>query len=242
MLKYCLLFFVFYYSATAFAQQTLLKGRVFEEKTRITLSDIRVQDLTNKLSTTTDDKGSFGINAKIGDVLVFNGGFAYQPDTLLVTDLHEREVFLTPHQNFLNEVKVVTDSTKNFKHYYDPMFHGQTVAYQREANFNPTGGVAIRLSYWKKDAQKREKLEKEMKDEQEIDEINRIFVPKIIGKYVPLTGKDLDGFIALYNPDTTTYYANNFNLASYLNDCYKKYIKLPKDERYPAKLDDLKAN
>jgi len=241
MLKYQLLFFVFCFSATAFAQQTVLKGKVFEDKTRIALADIRVQDQTSKESTTTDEKGRFSISTKPGDVLIFSSGFAYLPDTLLVTDMHEREIFMTPHTNFLNEVKVVTDSTKNLSHYYDPMFHGQTVVVQRDANLNPTGGIAIRLSYWKKDEHKREKLENELKDEQETDEINKVFTPAIIGKYVPLTGKDLDDFILLYTPATKVYYGNDFNMVSYLNDCYKKYLKLPQEERHPAKLnDDLK--
>jgi len=242
MLKRFQLLVIFCLTAPAlFAQQGILKGKVFEEKTRISLADIRVKNLTSKLSTTSDDKGRFSIAAKNGDVLVFSSGFAYKSDTLLITDMHERDVFLTPQSKFLNEVKVTTDSTKNLNTYYDWMYHGQTVVYQRDANMNAVGGVAIRLWYWKKDEHKREKLEKEIKEEQQTDDINRVFVPKIIGKYVPLTGKDLDNFILLYTPGTKVYFGNSFNMVSYLNDCYKKYQKLPEADRHPAKLnDDLK--
>lgn len=218
----------------AWAQATV-KGRVFEYKTHISLADMQVQNQTTKQNTTTNDKGRFSITAKQGDVLIIKG-FAYQPDTVLITDVHELEVFLTPHQFLLGEVKVVTDSTKNFNTYYDPAFHGQTVVYQRDANMNYTGGIAIRLSYWKKDEHKRERLAKELQEEKDRDQVAKVFSPKNIGQYVPLKGKDMDDFLILYTPTTKVYFAGGFNLTTYLNDCYKKYLKLPEDKRHPVKL------
>jgi hypothetical protein len=217
--------------------QTILKGRVFEFQTRITLSDIQVQNTSNNHSTTTDDKGRFSIAAKNGDVLIFKG-FAYNPDTVLVTDLKEKEIFLVLHSRLLDEVKVTTDSTKNLNTYYDPMFHGQTVIYSHDGNFQPTGGITIRIWDSKKDEHKREKLEKELQDQQVQDRINRVFTPVSVAKYVPLRGKDLDDFIALYTPTVKEYNSNDFVLAVYLNDCYKKYLKLPEDKRHPAKLEE----
>jgi hypothetical protein len=217
--------------------QTTLKGTVFEFQTRITLSGIQVQNTVNNRSTTTDDKGRFSIAAKNGDILVFKS-FAYNTDTVLVTDLHEKEIFLVPRNNLLEEVKVVTDSIKNPGLSYDPMFHGQTVVYTRDANLNPTGGLTIRIWDSKKDQHKREKLERKLQDQQVQDKINRAFAPANIAKYVPLKGKDLDGFIALYTPTVKEYNSNDFVLAVYLSDCYKKYLKLPEDKRHPPNLDD----
>jgi hypothetical protein len=235
MLKHCLLLFVSCFMVSLAFGQTNLKGRVFEAKTRITLADIQIQNLTNHELTRSDDKGRFSIPAKTGDLLVFKG-FAYNADTVLVTDLHDREIFLIPHQNFLDEVKVTADSTKNMSHYYDPMFHGQTVVYAHDADFRPTGGVIIRVWDNKKDQHRREHLQSEIKEQQQQDELNRVFSTKNVAKYVPLTGQKLENFLLLYTPDIKVYFRADFNLTVYLNDCYQKYLKLPEDKRQPQKL------
>ena len=231
---YILIFVVFFTSSFSYSQ-SVIRGRVFENKTRISLEDIQIQNQNNRAFTTTDEKGRFTIAAKTGDVLVFKG-FAYLPDTVFLTDMHDREIFLLPHQNFLDEVKVNSDTTQNLNNYYDPRFHGQTVIYQHDANMNYTGGIAIRMWYWKKDTHKRERREKEIKEEEERDQIARVFTRKNITQYVPLEGKDMDDFLMLYTPDTKVYFANNFNLLSYLNGCYQKYLKLPEDKRHPVRL------
>lgn len=238
MLKYCFLFFACCLATTLAFGQGTVKGRVFEDKSRISLADIQVKNLTNNQNTTTDNKGRFTITAKTGDLLLFKG-FAYNADTVLLTDTRDREIFLIPHQNFLNEVKVTTDSTKNMSHYYDPRFHGQTVIYSHDADLNYTGGITIRVWDSKKDQHKREHLQNELKDQQVQDEINKVFTPANVGKYVPLKGKELDDFIVLYTPETTVYVSPDFRLAVYLSDCYQKFLKLPEDKRHPQKLDTL---
>lgn len=236
MLKHYLLLFIFCFTTLMTFGQVNVKGRVFEVKTRITLADIQVQNLTTHQITRSDEKGRFSITAKTGDLLVFNG-FAYNADTLLVANMHEQEVFLVPHQNFLDEVKVTTDSTKKLNT-YDPEFHGQTMIYQRDPKTGYyKGGVILRLWWWKKDEHKRERLEKKLKEQREQDEVNKVFTPATVGKYVPLKGRDMDDFILLYTPDIKVYYHNDFNLAAYLNDCYAKYLKLPEHKRHPQKLE-----
>lgn len=237
MPKYCYALLLVWVMPLFACGQTTVKGRVFEYKTRISLRDIQVQNLTTKQNAFSDEKGRFAISAKMGDLLVFKG-FAYDPDTVLITDMHEREIFLVPHMHVLGEVNVTSDTTKNLRTYYDPEFHGQTMIYQRDSKGYPKGGIILRLWWWKKDEHKREKLERELKEQREQDEINKVFVPAIVGKYVPLKGKDMDDFIALYTPDIKVYYHNEFNLAAYLNDCYAKYLKLPGDKRHPQKLED----
>lgn len=238
MPKYYYALSLFWFIPLFACGQTTFKGRVFEYQTRISLRDIQVQNLTTKQNAFTDEKGRFTIAAKPGDRLVLKG-FAYNPDTVLVTDLHEREIFLVPHMNVLNEVKVTTDSTKNLRTYYDPEFHGQSMIYQRDPKTGYyKGGIILRLWWWKKDEHKRERLAEQLKEQREQDEVNKVFVPAIIGKYVPLKGKEMDDFIAQYTPDAKVYYHAGFNLAAYLNDCYAEYIKLPKDKRHPQKLKD----
>lgn len=223
--------------------QGVIKGRVYEYKTHVPLTDIPVQNINSKERTTSNDKGRFSISVKMGDMLVI-GGFSYRPDTILITNMRELEVVLIPHTTTLDQVTIkdsITD-TKNLSHYYDPQFHGQPLVYSRDANMNYKGGVTLRLSYWNKDAKKREKLENELKDQAVMDDINRTFTPANIGGYVPLKGQELKDFIALYTPDADTYKSSSFNLLVYLNGCYKQYLKLPVEKRRVEKLDSLKLS
>jgi hypothetical protein len=222
--------------STAFGQD-VFKGKVYEMNTHEVIGGIEIRNTTNQQVTTSDEKGRFSINAKKGDIIIFKG-FSYVPDTLVVTTLTQ-EVYLIPRSKMLNEVKVKTDSTNRFNSYYDPQFHGQPVVYQRDADLNYKGGIAIRFNDSHSSEKKREKLEKEVADQKTQDEINKVFSEQNIVKYVPLKGDDLKGFLALYTPTPDTYKKPNFNLLVYLNDCYKKFQALPEDQRHPSAVNEL---
>jgi hypothetical protein len=206
--------------------QIIVKGKVFEDRTRITLTDVQVQNINNKELVITDNNGKYAIKAKVGDILVFSG-FSYQTDTLAVIDLHQKEVFLLPKQNMLNMVNVNSTAAPSTFKFYDPMFHGQTVIYQRDANLNPIGGVIFRFWYWKKDEKKRAKQETVIADEQLREKIGLVFSTVSIGHYVPLKGAELNDFVTLYMPNVKTYTGNDFNLLTYVDSCYKMFIKHP---------------
>jgi len=231
-----LLFISLFFSSTAFAQAPF-SGRVLELKTRIGLAGIKVENLTSKKTTVTGNTGNFSIPAKNGDLLIFKG-FAYSVDTLLVTEPWAKEIFLEPLNNELQPVNITTTETKNMATYYDPQYHGQPVVYARDKKGYLTGGIIWRIWYWKKDAKKKAKLEAKQRDYDIMYNISLVFTPKTIGKYVPLTGLELDNFITLYTPTPSVYTANDFNLVNYLNACYKKYQELPPEKREPPKLEE----
>ncbi|WP_342645721.1 hypothetical protein [Mucilaginibacter sp. CSA2-8R] len=228
MLKYLLVALCLGLSFSVSAQQ-LLKGRVFENKTRVGLTGISVQNLNNKQSTVTDNNGKFSIGAKVNDLLLVRG-FAYQNDTVLVTKLNETEIFLLPQQHMLADVKVTSAEGPSMA-FYDPYYHGQTTTYQRDAAGNIKGGLTFRLHYFKKDERRKAKREKEDKVNEVQLEIDRTFTPKALAKYLPLKGQDMDAFINLYKPAINTYTSNNFVLIDYLNGCYKKFIQLTPEKR-----------
>jgi hypothetical protein len=234
MRRYLILFLFCIIASAAFGQQEELRGQVYETGTRIPIAQIAIQNLNNKVNTVTDDRGFFVIKAKMGDVLVFNG-FTYVPDTLLLTDMNAKVVFLTLRSKMLKEVQVKQDSS-NFKLGNDPMFHNQTVRYQRDANFNPVGGIAIKLDDSHSDERRRTHTKQQLKDQAVLDEINKIFVPATIGKYVPLKGADLEDFISLYTPTIDVYTDKSFSLLVYLSDSYKAFMALPESERHLEKL------
>ena len=177
------------------------------------------------------------VQAKNGDLLVFKV-FAYKPDTVLLTDLSIHEIFMEPVTNQLKEVNINSTTTKNMNTYYDPRFHGQPLIYAHDEKFNYKGGVVWRLWWWKKDQKKKDKLEAMQRKYDAMDKIYAVFQPSIISQYIPLTGQDLDNFITLYTPSPEVVSKKSFNLSNYLNDCLKKYQKLPPDKRIPAKLSE----
>ncbi len=220
--------------------QTAFNGRVLENKTRIRLHGIRVENLNNKLKTITNTDGTFGIAAKVGDLLVFTG-FAYQPDTLLITDMHDREIFLEPKSNVLKQV-TITDSSGRAKanpnavQYFDPQFHGQPVVYTRDKDLNYTGGVTVRLHYWSKDERKKRKAAQTVKEREISEHISEIFTAANIGRYVPLKGNDMDNFLLLYTPEVKEYTDKHFDLVPYLSACYQNWQTLSEKQRNAAQI------
>jgi hypothetical protein len=234
MRKYWCLVVLCFAGLSAFAQGTF-SGRVFENKTRIPLSNIWVENLGNKRNTLSDKSGKFVLPAKAGDLVLFRG-FGYKNDTVLVTRLGGTEIFLEPQKIELSQVNIsTTELAKKFKD-YDPEFHGQPIVYHRDRKGNLDGGINIRVHYWKKGERDKAKLEKKLRDFDTMDRIHEIFTRQTIRKYVPLDGDELDNFISLYTPSVTVFTRNDFNLLVYLSDSYKQYQALTPDKRKPAAL------
>ena len=227
--------FCFFGILTASAQ-SIFSGRVLEYKTRIPLVSVRIQNLTNGLKTISLKDGQFGIAARPGDLVVFTT-FAYQPDTVLITDLHAREIFMTAKTNMLNQVNITDTSghavanPKAVPH-YDPMFHGQAVVYQRDPKYlKPVGGIIIRLHYWKKDEGQKRKATQSVKEREISEQISAIFSPLNVSNYIPLKGTDMDDFLILYTPDVKEYTDKKFALVPYLNACYQNWQTLTPEQR-----------
>jgi hypothetical protein len=209
--------------------QKLFTGRVLENKTRITLAGVRVENLTGKQVVVSDNTGQFSIKAKLGDLIVFRS-FAYRKDTVYLADLHEREVFLEPEGNMLKEV-TVTNQEINTKGWVDPTLTGKPVAYLRDEKGNFKGGIALRFGYGKgKQDKETELLQKEAAK----DEVTGVFNAENIGKYVPLKGQELDNFIVMYTPPVKVFKSKSFNLLIYINNSYKEFMKLPAEKRQAA--------
>jgi len=232
MPKFLLIHLLLCLSAVSAYSQQILKGRVLEDKTRVGLTAINITNLNTKQTTLSDNKGNFTIKASLNDILLFKG-FAYQNDTLVVTKLNSFEVFMLPQDHILKDVKVTSIDGSSMA-VYNPYFHGQTVAYQTDKNGNFIGGLNFRFWYWKKDEHKREKLKKMLQNEQVYVEIAKTFSPENVSRLVPLKGTELDNFISRYTPNIKVYTDNNFNLADYLNTCYKKFMQLTVNQRQVA--------
>ena len=232
-----ILIILFFLSAPVVYAQTTFSGRVLENKTRILLPGIKVENLNSHVNTNTDYGGKFSINAKQGDLIRFSG-LNYQPDTIYLTTLSAQEIFLSLQQNQLNDVNVKgAEANKNAFGTIQPITPfgaSSIVRYQTDAAANPVGGVKFNLFDSQKDARKREHTRQLQVDGQRQQEISKVFSPKNLQGYLPISGQELSNFIILYRPDVATYFSSSFNLAMYLNNCYKKFLEIPIEKRQSA--------
>ncbi|HEY0895643.1 MAG TPA: carboxypeptidase-like regulatory domain-containing protein [Sphingobacteriaceae bacterium] len=214
---------------SAHPQDRLLSGRVYDLTTRSPLPGMLVSNAATGRQTATDSTGAFRFPAGIGDLLVFSGA-GYQTDTILVINHADREVLMRPNNYLLKEV-AISSATPNLGEYRHPDFHGQTVAYQRDEDGNPVGGLIFRISYWNKDSRKERRSKKRLAQARLESEIYELFSPLNIGKYIPLKGQALQNFIDLYRPPVNLYRSGGFELVLYLNDKYREYLALPEAQR-----------
>src|ERR1700753_3329754 len=133
---------------TAFAQD-MLRGRVYENKSKVFLQGVKVEDLKSHAIVITGPDGNFEIKAAVGDVVCFSND-NYKPDTVLLTDLKIREIFLDPRVNMLQEVTVKNQEIKKdagFTTQKQPGVLGsQTVLYQTDSEGNPIGGIKMNIA------------------------------------------------------------------------------------------------
>jgi len=218
------------YSGMALSQT--IRGRVVENITTVAINSASVKVAASAAVTYTDVNGEFKITAKVNDMLIISAA-GYNTDTLLLTDTRFREIYLTPREHLLNEVKVNADNvapTASFGS-YDPDYHNQTVAKQLDDKGNYKGGVIFRIWYWKKDEKKRAKDEQTQKTDAAYQQIHEVFCRDTLLKYLPLKKEEVAGFISRYSPGTEEYMSPGFSMALYLNKCYKEFEVLPLEER-----------
>ena len=216
----------------AFAQDKVV-GRVYEIKSKVSLAGIKIEDLKTHTISVSDELGRFSITASIGDFVSFSG-FAYQADTLYIANLKYTEVFLTPKQNMLNEVKVTNSQLKTGKLAAAPItgvLGSRTVLYQVDGAGNDVGGVKLKVLDPFGGKSKRDKDNKISETDRKEQAIYDVFQAKNLQKYLPIKGTEMDNFIILYTPDIATYYDPGFNLVSYLNTSYQKFLEMPEADR-----------
>jgi hypothetical protein len=223
---------LFLFTGITYAQGDF-SGRVMENKLNIPLANIKVENLNSHVVSNTDDKGKFSIKAKVNDLVCFTG-LGYEPDTVLLVNLKYKEVLLTLKQNMLNEVKVKT-TDGNFNFNIPPAgitpLGGSVIRYQTDANNNTVGGLKFNIFDSHGDARKRDHAHQIEADGQKEQQIEKVFNPKSLGNYVPITGTEMDNFIILYKPDITTYFNKDFNLLKYVNAAYQDFLKIPEEKR-----------
>ncbi|AYL99095.1 carboxypeptidase-like regulatory domain-containing protein [Mucilaginibacter celer] len=239
MFRSALVLIFLFIASFAYAQHSQ-EGIVYEIKTHIALPGINIENLNGKFKTQTDKQGHFSVPAKGGDLLVFSG-MAYKTDTVVVTNLDARYFYLTPKQHQLNEVVIngkgaAAVNQSAFAQPIDPLFHNQTMTYQRNtdgpnADGSVKGGVSFRI-WSNKSTENNAKKQAQLEERDRIiTKIQQTFADDNISKYVPLKDQELHAFAVRYTPDIKTFTAKEFNLTTYISKCYEEFIKLSPGER-----------
>jgi len=240
MMRQFLFLIVFSAFATGAFAQNQLTGRVFENKSKVFLQGIRIEDLKSHAIVISGPDGSFTIGAAVGDVVCFTNA-NYRPDTLYLADLKYVQVFLDPKVNMLEEVKVTNQEIKKnagFSTQKQPGVLGnQTVLYQTDENGNPIGGLKMNIADGGETPKQHEA--KVSRSEALKAQIAKVFNAENLKKYLPISGQEMENFIIMYTPDINTYFAATFNLVAYLNASYEEFNKIPVEQRQSKALTQL---
>jgi hypothetical protein len=225
---------------TAIAQDNVLRGRVYENKSKVFLQGIKVEDLKSHNVAITNADGMFELTAAVGDLVCFTND-NYKPDTLYLANLNIVEIFMDPRVNQLQEVTVKNQEIKKNAGFTPQQETGvlgsKTILYQTDADGNPIGGIKMKIPDGGETPHQHET--KVAKIEAQKEQIRKVFNPENLKKYLPITGQEMENFIILYTPDINTYFDPAFNLTAYLNANYEEFNKIPADQRQSKSLTQL---
>jgi hypothetical protein len=231
-----LLIFITLIAESSYAQGKY-RGQIFDENTSRPLRDVSVNDLTSHSNTISGTDGKFTINAKVGDILIFNL-LVYQADTILITNLSEVKITLTSNKT-LGEVKIKS-SKISLGDLSTPkpggVFNSKEALYQTDGVGHYIGGVKFMFDESKIYNENKVKQQKLNLNEQRQQDISTVFCADTLRKYLPIKGQELDNFIILYRPDAKIYYSSGFNLVRYLSASYREFNKIAIEKRQSKEL------
>jgi hypothetical protein len=233
------------FASTAFAQSTL-SGRVFEFHTRIPVGGAKVENMNTHVIVTTDTGGRFTIQANKRDLIAYSA-LSYKTDSVLVTSLNYKEVFLESTSKQLQDVNITSNNVginkgASFIPQYVPPspLGGQTLLYQTDSQGNAVGGLKVMVPGSKdKAAEARKQTAKLEADDKTQLQIKKQFSADNLKNYVPLEGQEMENFMLLYTPSLRVYRSNEFDFPLYVNKCYKDFMKLPEEKRKSKTLADI---
>lgn len=199
--------------------QTILKGTVYQSNSNVRLSNVFIKNLTNKATVLSDASGKFIIPAAINQLLVFSSP-GYVSDTLFLTDLKPRRIYLPAQGILLKDVSVTASGAFNPREEYADVY--------RRAKITGLSPSQI----FGKDARQARRFKRFLDREEQQRKVDAIFNKKIVTNYLPLRGTELEDFMSLYRPAySVVKHISKEAMVLYLNDCYKKYLSLPAEKR-----------
>lgn len=222
------------------AQNNMLTGNIFDNDNRTqAMENATIRNLNSKALTLADKDGHFAIAAKIGDLISF-GMAGFETDTVYLTNLFPKNIYLRQQVNNLKPVDITTTKISPFLDTKDPDAKpAKQVEYNKER-----GGLRLSLGYGKMRRQQAKIAELEEKDRYN-EEISKNFTAAYIKSVVKFEGSDEDlrNFMDMYRPTVDQIKAERpFNYAYYTVRAYHTWSKLPPDQRKLPSLSKPKTN
>jgi hypothetical protein len=216
----------------------------FENKT-FPLQQVAVKNLTNQQLTVTKAGGQFTIPAKKGDLLQFTL-VGYHVDTLYLTDLKPKTIYLPANSKTLKEVAIVETKLSPYLDFDNPNAKESrrisTDGIEGKSNTDRAGGLNFALGYGK---YRREQAKIKMLEERDSyeTEINRNFNEQTVHDLIKLKGQELKDFINMFKPSVALIKSERpFNYPYYIAQAHQKWLKLPLHERRTPPMQSLKRN
>jgi len=237
MIKKILLLILLTSPVMLFAQ-TYLTGNIYDNDNRATaLESAFVKNLTTNALVLSNKEGHYVITAKIGDIIAFGMG-GYETDTVYLTKLLPKNVYLRAKVNTLDAVGVTTAKISPFLDLRNPNAQpSRAVDYSKEK-----GGLRLNLGYakFRRDQAKLRELE-ENEDFQE--EITKNFNEASIKKLLKFEGPEVKDFMSLFRPTVDQVRAQRpFNYELYTAQSYRAWLKLPPSQRKLPPLPKVKTS
>ncbi|WP_432712488.1 hypothetical protein [Pedobacter sp.] len=242
MVKKLILFFIVVLPFKLLAQGSVT-GTVYDfENQTFPLQQVAVKNLSNQQIAVTKANGQFVIPAKKGDLLTFSL-VGYHVDTLYLTDLKTKTIFLPAISKNLKEVAIVKTKLSPYLDLENPNAKESkrisTDGIEDKNNTDRAGGLQFALGYGK---YRREQEKIKMLEERDVyeTEINRNFNEQTVHELIKLTGKELKDFINMFKPSVALIKSERpFNYSYYIAQAHQKWLKLPPSQRVTPPMQSL---
>jgi len=206
--------------------ESLINGTVYDKDTRQALPNVLVRSKPGKQLAITRKSGNFTMPASKNDLLIFTKQ-GYLPDTLFLVDLTPKKIELIAAVNTLSEVVVTATPDKPG---FDPQTEYPEVYEKSKFALSPSQLLGS-------DARNARRLKRYFDHELRQRKIDSIFNFNLVSSIVPLKGRDLSNFMAMYRPRLSFLDKSSpDDLSNYIKNCYGRFIRLPADEQAPVKL------
>ncbi|WP_029286420.1 carboxypeptidase-like regulatory domain-containing protein [Pedobacter sp. R20-19] len=245
---YKLIIFLFLALPAGVIAQTVTTGTVFDySKKTISLPGVSVRNLNSKKTTSTNREGKYTIAATIGDLIEFSA-VGYHTDTLYLTNLLNRTIYLPVKSNSLADVDVrgvrmnsqITDAKDPLAEKYTLLNTGGNL--NRKRMTDKVGGLSLNLGYGKYKRQQRKEAELEEKDMYQ-EEIDANFSEKAVTDLTKLQGEDLKNFMIIYRPSVEQIKAERpYRYNYYISRAFVAWQKLTPQQKKLQDLPKLKVN
>ncbi|TDG35492.1 hypothetical protein EZJ43_12760 [Pedobacter changchengzhani] len=228
--------------------QTVTTGGVFDyAKKSIALPGVTVRNLNNKKVTLTNNEGKFVIGASVGEILEFSL-IGYHTDTLYVTNLLTKIIYLPVKSTSLNDVTVEgVKINKEIANAKDPLAEKYTLLntggnLDRKVMTDKVGGLTLNLGYGKYKREQQKEILLQEKDAYR-QEINANFNETSVKELTKLDGEELKNFIVIYSPSVEKVQSERpFKYNYYIAQAYQAWLKLPLSQRKLKDLPKLEKN